>query len=214
MSGKFVVIEGIDGSGKTSLVKLMAAELRKRGFTVHETYEPTHGEIGALARKAFSAESKHIDDPLAWAKQEMLLAADRMHHLFGEVNPALETHDYVICDRYVGSGYAYGMASRPNSVSTLSAHGFLCGMYAFAWKPDYCILVDVPIEVAVERMAKRTDKTRYDVDVELLKRVRSIYNSEAAEHRHWYTIRSGAMTAEQTCLAALDRTGIGLRRTS
>src|SRR5215208_5930139 len=87
--GRFIVVEGVDGSGSTTHTKLLAKALRKRGHKVHITCEPTTGPIGALIRQVLQ---KRITMPgesgprsLAWSTMALLFAADRLDHLDSEI---------------------------------------------------------------------------------------------------------------------------------
>ena len=83
--GKFFALEGIDGAGLTTQTYLLANYLRKKGFEVVVTKEPTHGLIGGLIRAALRNEWKTSQDTL-----QLLFSADRAHHLRTEIIPALK----------------------------------------------------------------------------------------------------------------------------
>jgi dTMP kinase len=103
MRGKFIVFEGLDGSGSSTQTALLADYLRLSGKRVVVTKEPTNNIIGGLIRGQLSSDWKSSPDCL-----QLLFAADRMHHLEKEVLPALEKGNIVICDRYVLSSLAFG----------------------------------------------------------------------------------------------------------
>ena len=95
MSGRFIVIDGPNGVGKTTVTASLAEHLRRRGSAVHITREPSGTALGELVR---SAESYLSGRALALA-----VAADRYAHLEQEVIPALRAEEDVISDRYVKS---------------------------------------------------------------------------------------------------------------
>ena len=99
---KFIVIEGLDGSGKSTVTKLLTERFAADNLSCHLTVEPTKSPIGKLVRSILSGEIKDIENE-AFA---LLFAADRYQHLKSEVLPALE-HQHVICDRYYYSSMAY-----------------------------------------------------------------------------------------------------------
>jgi dTMP kinase len=95
MSGRFIVIDGPNGVGKTTVTASLAEHLRRRGSAVHVTREPSSTALGELVR---SAESYLFGRALALA-----VAADRYAHLEQEIMPALRAGEDVISDRYVQS---------------------------------------------------------------------------------------------------------------
>lgn len=99
---KFIVLEGIDGSGTTTQLSRVSAALRTLGHRVHETREPTGGRIGKLIREQLSDPSGVSARCLA-----LLFAADRIDHLDREILPALARGEVVVCDRYVMSSLVY-----------------------------------------------------------------------------------------------------------
>ena len=101
--GRFIAIEGIDGSGTTLQTRLLADWLAARGHTVLETREPSHGPIGVLVRERLSVRSA----PLEPAALALLFAADRLDHLAREVVPAIARGAVVLSDRYLLSSLAY-----------------------------------------------------------------------------------------------------------
>jgi dTMP kinase len=140
--GRFVVLEGIDGSGKTTQAKLLAAWLRDRGREVLETFEPTHGPRGLRYRAWARGE---LDD-----KAETVLrwfVEDRREHVERVIGPALRRGEIVICDRYVASTRAYQAAQgvdRELLRRTLDAEAFP--------EPDATLWLRVPVAVALRRL--------------------------------------------------------------
>jgi dTMP kinase len=100
--GRLIAIEGLDGSGGTTQVALLATALRARGYQVLVTGEPTRGPIGRLIRQALRGE-----EPLSDGVLPYLFAADRRDHLDREILPALSAGTWVISDRYLASSLAY-----------------------------------------------------------------------------------------------------------
>lgn len=99
----FIVLEGPDGSGKTTLAQALTESLQSLGLQVLYTFEPTtSGEYGSKVRAALKAEQ--VCDPVYISD---LLTADRSWHLETVVLPALATGRWVVCDRYKYSALAY-----------------------------------------------------------------------------------------------------------
>jgi dTMP kinase len=140
--GIFIVLEGIDGSGKTTQAKLLAAWLRGCGREVLETFEPTHGPHGlryrSWARGDLEAKPEEV---LGW------FVEDRREHVALVIQPALARGEIVICDRYAASTRAYQAAQgidRGLVERVLGAHSFP--------EPDATLWLRIPIDVAIERM--------------------------------------------------------------
>jgi len=156
---KFLVFEGIDGSGTTTQRGRVAERLRARGHRVHETREPSDGPIGALTRGLLAVVpgAPRTVDPAGLA---LLFAADRLEHLAREIEPALARGDLVICDRYVVSSWVYqSLDCDPVWVRTLNERA--------RW-PDLSFVFDLAAELALARVAARREATgeaieRFDV---------------------------------------------------
>src|SRR4030065_2306030 len=99
--GVFMVIEGLDGSGKTTQAKLLAEKLSRIHRAVY-TAEPSRGKIGAFIRERCLYGEKR----LATTVEALLFAADRIEHVENEIKPAMAQGRLVICDRYFYSSLA------------------------------------------------------------------------------------------------------------
>lgn len=99
--GRFIVLEGGDGSGKTTLALGLAEALRERGVDVLVTEEPSRGPVGVLLRQLLHA------GPLSPEAMALLYAADRAHHADAVLLPALARGTVILCTRYLLSSLAY-----------------------------------------------------------------------------------------------------------
>lgn len=144
----FITLEGIDGSGTTTQVALLAQLLADEGHRCVKTFEPSDGEIGRLLRTALQKKALQHDDGAPDDRMlALLFAADRIDHLRRVVEPALARGDLVISDRYVHSSLAYqGASLEPRWVDAINAK---------ARTADLVLWLDVPIEVCLERVASR-----------------------------------------------------------
>lgn len=152
--GRFVVIEGIDGSGTTTQTKLLGKRLRASGRAVRETAEPSGGPIGALIRQVLTGRIVGARGLApGWATMALLFAADRMDHVETEIEPVLANGGVVVSDRYDASSLAYQ--------STMSGRGgkdaveWIRALNRYARRPDLTIVLDVPWDVAAERREAR-----------------------------------------------------------
>lgn len=164
----FVVMEGTDGSGTTTQGNMLADALRAGGVEVLRTREPSDGPIGALIRQGLRGEWNHrpAASPVA-----LLFAADRVDHCQVDIDPALAQGHAVICDRYLGSSLAFQVVDGAGGIDAT----WLLSANRFARIPDVTIWLDVPIELALQRIdARGIPRERFEVE-ETLRAVRERY---------------------------------------
>ncbi|MFT3860304.1 dTMP kinase [Micropruina sp.] len=148
MSGLFVVFEGGDGVGKSTQTRLLADWARAQGLAARVTFEPGDTAAGQLIRRIVLDPATGELDPRAEA---LLYAADKAHHLFQVVRPALARGELVICDRYVDSMLAYQGAGR---VLDLTEVAGIAGWATDGLVPDLTVLLDLEPERAVGTIAE------------------------------------------------------------
>jgi dTMP kinase len=193
MAGKglFIAFEGIDGSGKSTQVKLLAEKFIAGGYPVYATCEPTDGPIGKLIRTILKGESTADERTIA-----ALFAADRLEHLLNKVNgiaQKIEEGYVVITDRYYFSSYAYNGTHTPLQW-VIAANSLSAGIL----KPDLHIFIDVSPEVSMHRISKnRNSKELYET-AENLKNVRQKYfeTFELLKHQEKIAIVDGNRSPE------------------
>lgn len=178
--GKFVVFEGLDGSGKSTQLKLAKKKLEALGEKVYVTAEPTNSETGKYLRRILS-ESLDKDMYL----QSALFLADRIEHI---TNPDDGIEKYlsegytVICDRYYYSSFAYqGTASDIEWVMNINMG---CERVI---KPDLCLFFDVNPDTCKHRIDTTREKPElYEKDIENIRRIREnfvdVFNRLKGEH--------------------------------
>jgi len=163
-SGKFIVFEGLDGSGQSTQSKLLAEFLKKKKYKVLLTKEPTpNSEAGKKIRKILDKKLKA--NPAAFQK---LYAKDRKEHLEREIVPALKKGKAVVSDRYFFSSFAYGRASG------LSLNWLIKINNKFLM-PDLTFILEVGPEICLERIKKRGDKRTLFEEKEKLEKVWQTY---------------------------------------
>lgn len=150
VSGRFIVFEGIDGSGKTTQLRLAAAHLRARGYRVIETREPG-GSPGAEAIRSLLLNGPA--DKWSARTEALLFTAARRDHWEKTIQPALERGDIVLCDRFVDSTRAYQTAGRGIERSVIDRlHELMIGI-----EPDLVLILDLRPEIARQRFVARGD---------------------------------------------------------
>ena len=164
----FIAIEGIDGSGKSSQIKLLKENFEKEGYKVYTTFEPTDSEIGKMIRNIFSNKMEADHKTIA-----ALFVADRLHHILNTQDGILKklAEGYtVITDRYYFSSYAYHsvhvdmdwvIASNSQSAQLL--------------KPDLNIYIDIDPEISMKRINAGRESTELYETLENLQKVRAKY---------------------------------------
>ena len=149
----FFVFEGVDGSGKSSLIELFSKELEKRGISFIQTKEPGGTPIGEQIRSLLlSRENKKLD-PFS---ETLLYYADRKQHIQDLIAPNLDKKVWILSDRYWASTSAYQCGGRgisENFVDRLKKD--ICENH----QPDLWILLDIPVELSLKRLAHSTVKT-------------------------------------------------------
>jgi dTMP kinase len=150
-SGRFIVLEGGEASGKSTQVERLAARLRTSGRDVIATFEPGATAVGARLR-ALLLEGPDTVEPMAEA---LLLAADRAQHVGEVVRPALARGADVVTDRYVASSLAYQGLARGLGEGVVEA---LNRVATRGLEPDIVIVLDVSDEVATRRRPDASDR--------------------------------------------------------
>ena len=176
--GRFITIEGPEGSGKTTQVELLAARLRAAGRDVTVTREPGGTRLGEQLRSILLARHEGVEptDPLTDA---LLFEAARRQLVRHVVRPALERGVTVVCARYTDSTFAYQGFGAGVPLGTLRA---LDAAATDGLVPDMTILLDLPVETGLARKAP-DDVTRFEAehDIQFHRRVRDGFRRLAAE---------------------------------
>jgi dTMP kinase len=158
--GAFIVIEGLDGSGKTTQAKLLATRLNRNHQALY-TAEPSEGIVGNFIRESCLYGEKRLPATV----EALLFAADRVEHVENEIKPALAEGRLVICDRYMYSSLAY-QGSTGLSIDWIGA------INNFALKPDFAVFIDVSPETVLNRLSRRKSIME---NLETQRKVREIY---------------------------------------
>ena len=177
MPGTFITFEGIDGSGKSTQLRLLDKFLRANGCDALLTREPGGTTLGLRLRAALLDATEEVD-PLT---ELLVFAADRAQHVRRMLRPALEAGRVVISDRYADATVAYQGAGRGFAPELISR---IVELATEGLKPDLTLLFDVPIEESTIRTTRRstskstakTPRDRLDIEhADFHTRVRDAY---------------------------------------
>ncbi|WP_069650454.1 dTMP kinase [Caloranaerobacter ferrireducens] len=156
MKGIFITVEGPDGSGKSTQIRLLEEYLKDKGYNVVVTREPGGTRISEDIRNIILDTSNTDMSPYTEA---LLYAASRAQHVYETILPALKEGKIVICDRFVDSslvyqGFARGLGIKKiKEINDFATEGL---------KPDVTLFFDIDIDTALKRIGNRTTKDRLD----------------------------------------------------
>ena len=150
MAGTFITFEGIDGSGKSTHLRLLAQFLQSSGLDVVLTREPGGTPVGNRLRAALLDAREEVD-PLT---ELLVFAADRAQHVRRVLRPALEEGRVVISDRYADATVAYQGAGRGFSAELISE---IIALATEGLKPDLTLLFDLSVIESNTRTRRRTN---------------------------------------------------------
>ena len=179
MAGTFITFEGIDGSGKSTQMRLLTNFLHSQGCDVLVTREPGGTSVGLRLRAALLDAQEQVD-PLT---ELLVFAADRAQHVRRVLRPALATGQIVFSDRYADATKAYQGAGRGFSEELISE---IVQLATEGLVPDLTLLFDLPISESSARTRRRLEARQIgdrldSEDAEFHTRVREAYLALAAK---------------------------------
>jgi dTMP kinase len=187
--GIFIAFEGGEGTGKSTQSKLLAQWLEQEGETVLLSREPGGTELGQDLRKILLGHETGDISPRAEA---LLYAADRAHHVYSVIRPALDRGEVVISDRYFDSSAAYQGAGRvlnPTEVARISRWA------TESLYPTLTILIDLPAEIGLSRLQSR-DRLEAESN-DFHERVRQEFLQIAMMDPERYFVVDGTLSVEE-----------------
>lgn len=148
MAGTFITFEGIDGSGKSTQLRLLANFLKQRGCNILLTREPGGTPVGLRLRAALLDAQEEVD-PLT---ELLVFAADRAQHVRRVLRPALQSGQIVFSDRYADATAAYQGAGRGFKPELIAE---IIELATEGLKPDLTLLFDLPVDDSITRTRRR-----------------------------------------------------------
>jgi len=174
MEGKFITLEGVEGSGKSTSLKDISNTLDQKSIDYIVTKEPGSGSLGKDLRSLLL----NNDNKISGQVELLLMMADRKNHLDSLVIPNLNDGNWVISDRYLDSTYAYQGGGREMDFALIDELSNSLNLPA----PDLTILFDLPVEIALERAKQRANLDRFEKEpIDFHNRIRNVYKSRAME---------------------------------
>lgn len=196
----FITLEGPEGSGKTSAIKIVKEQLEKEGHQIIMTREPGGTPISEQIRNVILDKSNTAMD---YRTEALLYAASRRQHLVEKVWPNVKEGKIVICDRYLDSSLAYQGYARELGVEDI----LNVNMYATEGTfPDLTLLFDLEPEVGLARINANSDREVNRLDLEKLSfhhRVRNGYLELAKRFPDRYVVIDASLPLEEVASRAL-----------
>jgi dTMP kinase len=201
MAGVFITLEGIDGCGKSTQLRLLASELRVRGLEIVTTREPGGTTLGQRLRAALLDVQEQVD-PLA---ELLVFAADRAHHVRTLLEPALQTSQIVLSDRYADATVAYQGAGRGFAPDLIHD---IVQLATGGLQPDLTLLFDLSVTESAVRTRRRVASKNTDrldsEDAEFHTRVRNAYLEIAKAEPGRFRVIDARGAVQQTHAKVMD----------
>jgi len=181
--GRFITVEGTEGVGKSTNMAFIENWLTEAGKELVITREPGGTELGEKLRAVLlDAKEQSMSDDT----ELLLMFAARAQHLYEVIQPALDAGKWVLCDRFTDSTYAYQGGGRGIEQSRIA---LLEQWVQGDRRPDMTLILDLPIDIGLERAGKRSAPDRFELEKhDFFNKVRDTYLARAAENPERYAV--------------------------
>lgn len=197
--GKFIVVEGLEGAGKSTALALIQQELINRGIDVITTREPGGTEIGEGVRQWIK--SRALREPLDSRAELLLVYASRIQLIEHVIRPALSQGTWVLADRFELSTFAYQGGGRQLDKKMITHLSAFC---VGALQPNLTLFLDIPPEIGLKRAMKRGKIDRMEKEsMHFFKRVYDTYHEQLARMKN-VAIIDASMPLKQVHEAIYD----------
>jgi dTMP kinase len=175
-AGRFITVEGVEGAGKTTCLDVLRHAIEGRGHVLLITREPGGTPLGEALRELLLG---HRHDGMADDTELLLMFAARAEHLQARIEPALAEGRWVLCDRFTDATMAYqGFGRRIDRQRIRELETWV----QRGRRPDLTLLLDLPVDVGLERAGRRSAPDRFETQTRaFFERVRAGYLALAAE---------------------------------
>lgn len=189
MQGKFIVFEGVDGSGKSSTLNNVVSLLKSYGYEVVLTREPGGTSLGEKVRELLLHEEMHPET------EALLMFAARKEHIHQVILPALKRGAIVVSDRFVDSSFAYQCGGRGLGLEKMRAleNWTLQGL-----TPDLTLFFDLPVQVSMKRLESARVPDKFEKQDEcFFNNVRQAYHARIALAEPSYRVIDAEQSMEK-----------------
>lgn len=195
--GRLIAFEGVEGAGKSTQIEIVAAHLRRLGYTVVETREPGGTPLGTEIRRMVMHSTRSTPSPLT---ELLLYLADRAQHLAEVITPALDRGHLVLCDRFSASTIVYQGYARQLGVDRVRQ---LDAIIRNGVWPALTFVLDCPVEIGLQRACG--DDRFHREQVAFHERVRAGFLSLAEQDPKSYCVIDATCPADEVTRMILER---------
>jgi dTMP kinase len=191
MRGRFITIEGTEGVGKTTNIAFIKQWLDDNKISFVSTREPGGTPLAEEIRQLLLS---NREEQVCSKAELLMMFAGRAQHIDKVIEPELDKGHWVLCDRFTDATYAYQGAGREMGDELIAS---LETMVQGSMRPDLTLLLDIPVELGLERAGKRSQPDRFELEkTDFFNRVRQAYLTMAKNNPQRYKIIDASQALE------------------
>lgn len=191
MRGRFITIEGTEGVGKTTNIAFIKQWLDDNKISFVSTREPGGTPLAEEIRQLLLS---NREEQVCSKAELLMMFAGRAQHIDKVIEPVLDKGHWVLCDRFTDATYAYQGAGREMGDELIAS---LETMVQGSMRPDLTLLLDIPVELGLERAGKRSQPDRFELEkTDFFNRVRQAYLTMAKNNPQRYKIIDASQALE------------------